>query len=145
MQWSGWEEHYQFFLSLLHHICFLPVVILKWELQDLQREVKEKADHLTKDQNYECSSEVSLIWPVLWQIFQALAVEIGCPGNIRNKERGWQFVMIRSRRTGMLSSHLELWSHHQVLSQTSEQRTCKNQLEEGTHREWSGNWEILLV
>lgn len=138
MQWSGWEKHYQFFLPLPHHICFLPVVILKWELQNLQREVKEKADHLTKGQKYKRSSEISLIWPVLWQIFQALAMQIGCSGNMRNKERGWQFVMIRSRRTGTLSSHLEVSSHQQVLNQTSEQRTCKNQLEEGTHRWWRG-------
>lgn len=45
----------------------------------------------------------------------------------------------------MLSSHLEVSSHQQVLNQISEQRTCKNQLEEGTHRGEVGNGEILLV
>lgn len=136
MQWSGWKENYPFFWHTTCHICFLLVVSLKTFYRRKLRVLRKSWLSFKRPEIRKLFWQVFLIWLVLWQIFQALAVELSCPGNMRNKARGWQFVIIRNR-SGMLSSHLKVSNHHQVLKQISEWRTCKNQLEERTHR-WYG-------
>lgn len=132
MQWSGWKEHYQFFWSL-PHVILASCLWSPWS-ESYQTFYRRNLKFLRKSglssKRPEIRTlfwEVSLIWSVLWQIFQALAVELSCPGNMRNKERGWQFVLTRTRRTVTLLSHLEVLNHPRLLNQISEQRICKNQ------------------
>lgn len=147
MQWSGWEEHYQFFWPLPHVIfasyCGLLEVGATRPSAKGSKDLKKKLIIFQKASNKKVFWKVSLIWPILWQIFQALAVELSCPGNMGNKERGWQ-----------LSWPEELERYHHIWRYWITTRCWIRHLnEEPARANWKrghagcgvGSWEMLLL